>query len=96
MLELGDLILPYKEHCDFLVVYVMEAHAKDEWQLGNKRSCVDQHKVLEDRLKAAQLYRRARLSDIGDARIRAASQVPFALDTMDNIFYQTFGGWPGK
>ena len=37
---------------DIVCVYVVEAHARDEWPLGLKRSVVAQHKTLDDRIQA--------------------------------------------
>ena len=33
----------------------MEAHARDQWPLGERRSCLDQHKTLQERISAARL-----------------------------------------
>ena len=38
----------------FVFVYVMEAHAQDEWPLGAERSVVKQHKTLKERVSAAR------------------------------------------
>ena len=78
--------------CDFLVVYVMEAHAADEWPLGVKRSRWPQAKTIHDREEAATAYR----MKLG-AQLQQQHQVPpppFALDTMVNSFYSQFGAWP--
>jgi hypothetical protein len=72
----------------------MEAHAKDEWPLGKKRSPICQHKSIEERREAWKHFKARRLSDMSDPRVVAASTVPFALDTMNNVFYSQFGGWP--
>ena len=72
----------------------MEAHAKDEWPLGKERSPICQHKSIEERREAWKHFKARRLSDMSDPRVVAASTVPFALDTMNNVFYSQFGGWP--
>lgn len=47
---------------DFLFVYVMEAHASDEWPLGKLRSTTPQHRSMDERCSAARNFR-ARLAD---------------------------------
>ena len=48
------LLEEYTSRASFLCVYVMEAHASDEWPLGGARSPVAQHKTLQDRISAAK------------------------------------------
>ena len=75
----------------------MEAHASDEWPLGKKRSCFAQHKNIRERIKAAEYYRKVRMSSSlcsADPNVLAASKAPFACDSMRNTFYETFGAWP--
>ena len=75
----------------------MEAHASDEWPLGKKRSCFAQHKNIRERIKAAEHYRKVRMSSSlcsADPNVLAASKAPFACDSMRNTFYETFGAWP--
>eukprot|EP01051_Picozoa_sp_SAG22_P014202 SAG22_NODE_1689_length_3806_cov_7.093067_3_plen_137_part_00 len=88
----------------------MEAHASDEWPLGNRRSATPQHRSIEQRCAAA---RRFRASQMGSASsngglgspaaataswpaedLAAAASVPWAVDTMANGFYSAFGAWP--
>ena len=40
---------------NLIVVYISEAHARDEWPLSNK-FVIKQHKTLEDRRKAVEIY----------------------------------------
>ena len=87
----------FQDQIRFLFVYVMEAHAKDEWPLGKKRSFIPQHKTIEARMEAAKHYRAVRMNaelQETDLNVMAASQAPFACDSMKNIFYKTFGAWP--
>ena len=86
--------MEYGDRVDFLLVYVMEAHASDEWPLGKKRSPIRQHQSIEERRNAWNHFKAARLSHPTDPRVAAASTAPFALDSMDNTFYSSFGGWP--
>ena len=87
----------FRDQIQFLFVYVMEAHASDEWPLGNQRSCFEQHKTIEARMEAAKHYRAVRMNAglcATDVNILAASQAPFVCDSMQNSFYETFGAWP--
>ena len=43
----------YAGHCNFLAVYIREAHASDEWPLGS-HVCLTQHQTLADRLQDRQ------------------------------------------
>ena len=52
--ELCDIMRNYSGVADFVLVYVAEAHAYDEWKfLGGQFSSTLQHKTLEDRFDAA-------------------------------------------
>ena len=83
MLDL--LFEKYKSKVQFLVVYVMEAHAAQEWPLGITRSSIGQHKTIEERIAAANAHRTKNITLLN---------FPFVVDTMDNIFYEKFGAWP--
>eukprot|EP00039_Didymoeca_costata_P013561 m.208746 g.208746 ORF g.208746 m.208746 type:complete len:66 (+) comp15810_c0_seq19:3466-3663(+) len=45
----------FKEHAAFVTVYVLEAHASDEWPMGTE-ICFRQPKTLEQRLSVAQAF----------------------------------------
>eukprot|EP01050_Picozoa_sp_SAG11_P027668 SAG11_NODE_7098_length_1194_cov_1.010046_2_plen_158_part_00 len=97
----------YGHAVDFLFVYVMEAHASDEWPLGLRRSTTPQHRDIEARCTAAKCFRaRKTRSNLqcGDtlvhdwqgepADVKAAATVSWFVDTMANEFYHAFGAWP--
>jgi len=44
----------YKERAVFLVVYITEAHAKDEWPVGKTISFCNQPKALSERCALAR------------------------------------------
>lgn len=69
---------------DFVVVYLMEAHAKDQWPLGNHVE-IEQHKSLEDRIAAAEAFIK-----------RFDCKVPVLVDTMSNQFNDLFAAWPER
>ncbi|KAL9657445.1 hypothetical protein ABK040_016714 [Willaertia magna] len=68
----------------FLTIYIKEAHAVDEWKLGN-RICIKQHKTIEERKSAA-------LQMINDLKL----EIPTFLDTIDNSFEELFCIWPER
>jgi len=66
----------------FLVVYISEAHACDEWPLGNFTH-IKQHRTAADRIAAARvLHDKYKLS------------LPMLIDDLDNNFDKTFSAWP--
>lgn len=40
---------------NLIVIYISEAHARDEWPLSNK-FVINQHKSIEERIKAVNFY----------------------------------------
>jgi hypothetical protein len=79
------LVAEMAAHCDFLAVYVLEAHSSDHWPLGFKRSDVPQHRSLEERLEVAR-------------RWSACVRFPFEMvvDTMSNEFNARYAAWPER
>ena len=64
----------YKDHADFLTVYVREAHPTDEWQMKSNVKedvCYAQPKTLEQRIAIAN-----------DFVQRLNYPVPFGIDDM--------------
>ena len=83
MLDL--LFEKYKGKVQFLVVYVMEAHAAQEWPMGTIRSSIGQHRTIQERIAAANAHRTKNITLLN---------FPFVVDTMENVFYKKFGAWP--
>jgi hypothetical protein len=69
---------------DFLAVYILEAHACDEWPINNKIK-IPQHQSLADRIKAAN-----------DFKTTYAVKVPLVVDSMKDQFVNTFAAWPER
>lgn len=67
----------------FVVVYIAEAHARDQWPAGKTISCVDQPTTLEQRLDNARL-----------CQTKFNFEMPMLVDNMENIFHLTYGSWP--
>lgn len=74
----------FRDRADFLTVYIREAHASDEWPVGN--ICViPQHKTLQDRLTAAQNF-------VRDYNYN----IPCVVDCMENKFNEVYAIWPER
>ena len=67
----------------FLVVYIAEAHARDQWPVGKTISCVDQPTTLEQRLNNAR-----------QCQDTFKFEMPMLVDGMDNTFHEVYGCWP--
>lgn len=67
----------------WLLVYICEAHAEDEWPIGAPVVAVNQHKSIEDRVTAC------------DDCVKALDiQLPTVLDCIENEFNDTYAAWP--
>jgi hypothetical protein len=80
----------YKEHADFLTVYVREAHPTDEWQMKSNLKekddvCYAQPKTLEQRLIIAN-----------DFTKRFKFPLPFGIDDMSNAANDAYAAWPER
>jgi len=74
----------YGDLARFVCVYIMEAHAKDQWPLG-KLSTFDQHKTMDDRIRAAKHFQ-------SEFNYRPEIYV----DTMSNEFNNLYCTWPER
>jgi hypothetical protein len=78
----------YKEHADFLTVYVREAHPTNEWQMKSNVKddvCYAQPKTLEQRLAIAN-----------DFTKRFKYSLPFGIDDMSNAAEAAYSAWPER
>ena len=80
----------YKEHADFLTVYVREAHPTDEWQMKSNLKekddvCYAQPKSLEQRVVVAN-----------DFIKRFKFTLPFGIDDMSNAANDAYAAWPER
>ena len=78
----------YKDHAEFLTVYVREAHPTDEWQMKSNVKedvCYAQPKNLSDRLAIAN-----------DFTKRYSYPVPFGVDDMNNAANDAYAAWPER
>jgi len=74
----------YGNIVNFLCVYIMEAHATDQWPLGNfsKRP---QHKTLLDRIDAANQF-----------QTENSFKPTLVVDDIDNNFNSVYAAWPER
>ena len=88
---MGDVVQiyeDYKEHADFLTVYVREAHPTDEWQMKSNVKddvCYAQPKTLEQRVTIAN-----------DFTKRFKFPLPFGIDDMSNAANDAYAAWPER
>ena len=80
----------YKEHVDFLTIYVREAHPTDEWQMKSNGKdkddvCYAQPKTIEQRVAIAN-----------DFTKRYKFSVPFGIDEMNNAANDAYAAWPER
>jgi len=72
----------YHSFADFLLVYIAEAHAQDEWPIGSS-VCINRPKTMADRRQAAKDMQR-------DLQVR----IPIVIDNMGDEFERTYAAWP--
>jgi len=72
----------YEGRVDFLFVYLREAHAADEWPLG-EHVTLRQPTSLDERLAAARAFQNA-----------CALRLPILADGMEDGFMQAFSAHP--
>jgi hypothetical protein len=87
----GDVVQiyeDYKDHADFLTVYVREAHPTDEWQMKSNVKddvCYAQPKTFEQRVAIAN-----------DFTKRYKFPLPFGIDEMSNAANDAYAAWPER
>jgi len=86
--EIVQIYNDYKDHADFLTVYVREAHPTDEWQMKSNVKedvCYAQPKTLEQRVAIAK-----------DFTARYKFPLPFGIDEMGNAADAAYAAWPER
>jgi len=73
------------EHvCDFVCIYIVEAHAVDEWPIRTRPDlCIKQQSKLQERCSVAKQLKNTH-----------GLRIPLFVDTMDNTFETTYAAWP--
>ena len=83
--QLCDIIQSYSGVADFVIIYIAEAHASDEWRfIGGKYSSTPQHKTLEDRMDAAIMLQSKNIP------------CPIYVDKMDNAASSLYAAIPER
>jgi len=77
-----NLLSKFNRVVNFLVVYIAEAHAVDEWPVGDPLKIL-QPKTTAERAAIASKFKR-------DYRFR----LPMLVDTVDNCYEQMYSAWP--
>jgi len=73
----------FNKRAEIVTVYITEAHAKDEWPVGESISICNQPKSMEERLAIANTFVK-----------KHEFKVPMLVDTMSNTFQKVFAAWP--
>ena len=90
---MGDIVQiykDYKDHVDFLTIYIREAHPTDEWQMRSNLEdkdnvCYAQPRNIGDRVAIAN-----------DFTKRYKFPVPFGIDEMSNAANDAYAAWPER
>jgi len=72
----------YGESISFLAIYIVEAHAIDEWPVGDPLK-VTQPKTIAERCGVARAF-------MSEYKLK----LPMVVDQLDNNFSNKFAGWP--
>lgn len=73
-----------KDKLNFFMIYIEEAHATDEWNIGaSAGAIVESHKTMEDRMQCVKMF-----SDNHGVKF------PIYPDDMKSTFMNTFASWP--
>lgn len=88
--ELYALCEQYHNIANFAMVYILEAHATNEWPINNLPEGIEslnQHITLQDRQNAVQLFIHHYSNIIHD-------KMKIVLDNSDNEFNSQYPSWP--
>jgi hypothetical protein len=88
--EIMQIYNDYKDHADFLTIYIREAHPLDEWQMKSNEKdkddvCYTQPKTLAQRIAIAN-----------DFTQRFKYALPFGIDEMNNAANDAYAAWPER
>lgn len=83
--QMNMLASRYGTQVRIVFVYILEAHAKDEWYVSSINEELSQHKSTSDRVEAANVF---------TAKYPLHAQIELVLDNEDNDFNETYSSWP--
>lgn len=81
---MNSLASKHASNVQFMMVYLLEAHASDEWPLGSE-PLVPASRSLDQRACNARRF-----------RDEAGVRVPMYLDSMSDSFHKNFAAWPER
>jgi len=82
---LTQLFQQYGKKAVIVAVYIAEAHARDEWPVGDTISCCNQPKTTSERVEIARSF----------VSLPSSSKVPMLIDNAEtNEFHLKMGAWP--
>mmetsp|Transcript_7346 Transcript_7346/g.12975 ORF Transcript_7346/g.12975 Transcript_7346/m.12975 type:complete len:129 (-) Transcript_7346:296-682(-) len=71
----------------FGLIYIMEAHAVDEWPIAEAPRDIVQHRTIDERLAAARIL-------LADVDVAAELRSNCYADAIDNCFDAAYASWP--
>lgn len=74
----------YGQEVNFLAVYIAEAHAIDEWPVG-ERLAITQHTTMDERILAAKRFIR-----------NSGFELEMVVDAMEDSFLCALAAWPTR
>jgi len=80
-----ELVRKFRSKADFVIVYIDEMHASDQWAFRNNYSDIPAHKCLEDRVTAARML--LSLQEVN---------CPLVVDTMSNEARYSYAALPER
>lgn len=83
--ELNEIASKYCRLVKFVFVYIMEAHAADEWPIKELEEEIPQHKTLNDRINAATIFFH---------RNPLHPDFILTVDNFSNDFVNLYCSWP--
>lgn len=85
MHTINTLVEKYHFLAQFAFVYILEAHAQDEWPVPCECVDVAQHRTMQDRADAAGLLA---------TEYPLHPKLNLLLDNIQNEFNSTYASWP--
>ncbi len=82
--DFRKLARDYEKVADFVVVYLREAHATDEWRIKNNRYSIRIHRNMQERFAAARMLH------------QMALPCPLLVDTMQDEAAALFRALPER
>ena len=83
--ELNGIAAQFSDFVEFLFVYILEAHAADEWPIKELPSEISQHRDLDDRIKAASTF---------FTQFPLHESFTLTVDNSENDFVDLYCSWP--